>query len=339
MGGGASKPEDSGDGSASSGRSLRREAGGWGTPWARSESETDSSAGGWARRGGRGRGGGRICGGGGLGDSGRGGDGRGGGRRGGSRRGGSRPDGSRRNGGEYGSDGPGDGRGSGLGGDGTGNGSEGVASCRGQGDDEHEVHDEDLYLDEDEVGDVDFVVPKHTARKRLKRGERIGARGDCGGGRHEGKERVVKGRGNRGRAATQHVPIWFTPVAPENARKRKRAEGPEDDSEDGEGSDDDSGEDSDVGDVMDWNSDTDAGDNEEEYDSEDDESDKTMKRKHMESRRNCTRLGRNRAITKRRIEVEDDGYNAELEEEYQPQPQKKKLSGSGRRTYSSLAPR
>ena len=186
---------------------------------------------------------------------------------------------------------------------------------------------------------MDFVVPKHTARKRLKRGGRIGARGGYGGGRYEGEERGVKGRGDRGRAAAQHAPIWFKPVAPENAKKRKRAEGSEDDSEEVEESDDDSGDDSDDDYDMEGDSDSDAGDTGEEYESEDDESDETMKKKHMESRRNCSRLGRNRAITARRIDVEDDGYSAELEEEYQPQPQKKKLLGSGRRTYSSLAPR
>ena len=74
-----------------------------------------------------------------------------------------------------------------------------------------------------------------------------------------------------------------------------------------------------------------------------------MKYKHMESRRACVRLGRDRAVrqtaravrqtAKKQVNVEDDGYAAELEDEYQPKPQKRKLWGSGRRTYSSLAPR
>ena len=110
----------------------------------------------------------------------------------------------------------------------------------------------------------------------------------------------------------------------------------------GDSGDSGDSDDSDDSDDMEGNSDTDAEDTEEEYESEDDESDETMKYKHMESRRACASLGRNRAVrqmAKKHVDVEDDGYAAELEEEYQPKPEKKKLWGSGRRTYSSLAPR
>jgi hypothetical protein len=147
--------------------------------------------------------------------------------------------------------------------------------------------------------------------------------------------------------AARLAPIWFKPVQRENVKKRKReVEANEEDSEQQEETEDDSSEDdSDDESPMEEGSDTEDGEEtEDESDGEDDESDDTLQKKHQDSRRACVKLGRSRALPKPakkpvQNDGEDDGYVAELKDEYSPKPLKKKLWGPGRRPYSSLARR